>query len=60
VCSERQLEPDREALAVTLGADDAAVRGNELLDYCQTDAGAAAATRATAIRPVEAFENVRE
>jgi hypothetical protein len=33
---------------------------NELLDYCQTDAGAAAATRATAIRPVEAFENVRE
>ena len=60
MCSEWQFEPDGHAVAPTLGANDAAVRGYQLLDNCEADASASAAAGATRIRAIKAFENVRQ
>ena len=57
--SQGKCEPYPCAVLVTLGADLAAVRLDQLLDYCQADARATRITGARTVRPEKAFKQVR-
>ena len=58
--SERQFEPDGDAVGVALRTDLAAMGRDQLLDDRETDAGTTASTCSAGISAEEALEYVRE